>query len=120
MKGSFVATTNSKNELGHGSLAVICLDLEGLPSGQYDQRAIIKTLGADQSIGWQIAWRSTKFIVEYDSRGSLHPRKHVFEVLVNSAVVNKLSTQALSSTPLALGPRPSALGPAPWTLRSAH
>ena len=90
LRGDLVFTRNEKNEL---KAAVIVLIMDGLPSAQYKLTATISGSPVDQAeeqdSGWTIGTRSSNYIVEHDSRGSLHPRKHVFEVLSNCTVFNK-------------------------------
>ena len=100
VKGDLVFTRNEKNEL---KAAAIILIMDGLPSAQYKLTATIQTLDVlsmdqaeEQERGWTIGVRSSNYIVEHDSRGSLHPRKHVFEVLSNCTVINKTWPPGLS------------------------
>ena len=38
---------------------------------------------------WELGLRNTNFIVEHDSRGSLHLRKHVFQILESGIMINE-------------------------------
>ena len=61
---------------------------QSLLTGRIRARISDSTLQFDEHI-LDLGVRSANFIVEHDSRGSLHPRKHVFEIMENGILINE-------------------------------